>query len=293
MQRTRGEKIYGIFNGSILTLLALMCLLPFIHVWAVSFSSKNAVMSGFVLLKPVNFTTTAYQYVLERRQFWDAFSVAVRRVLIGCSINMILTITLAYPLSKESSRFFGRTAYVWVFFFTMLFGGGLIPTYTLIKDLKMLDTVWALVLPGAVPVFNVVLMLNFFRQVPSELEEAAYIDGAGHLRTLWSVYIPISVPSIATMVLFSVVGHWNAWFDGLIYMNHTSNYPLQSYLQTVIISFTQTTDLNMMDWKRMEMLCERNLKSAQIIVGTVPILMVYPFLQRFFVTGIVLGSVKG
>ena len=174
----------------------------------------------------------------------------------------------------------------------MLFYGGLIPTYMLISKLKMLDTIWALVLPGAVPVFSVVLMLNFFRQVPIELEEAALIDGANHFTTVFLIYIPVSLPSIATILLFSVVGHWNSWFDGLIYANFPHNYPLQSYLQTVVV-MRDLTRLTADEWKNLSQISDRTVKAAQIFMGALPILCVYPFLQRYFIKGIVVGSVKG
>jgi putative aldouronate transport system permease protein len=168
---------------------------------------------------------------------------------------------------------------------------GLIPWYIAIKNIGLIDSIWALVLPGAVNVFNVVLLLNFFRNLPKELEEAAFIDGAGHWRSLWNIYVPLSAPSLATLTLFTVVWHWNAWFDGLILMNSPDHYPLQSYLRTVVIDmdsmFRSTQDLT-----DLAEISDRTSKAAQIFLGTLPILLVYPFLQRYFIKGITLGSVK-
>ncbi len=161
-----------------------------------------------------------------------------------------------------------------------------------IRQLELLDSIWALVLPAGVPVFNVVLMLNFFRQLPKELEEAAFMDGAGHWTTLWKIYLPAALPALATVSLFAVVWHWNSWFDGLILMNRPEHYPLQSYLQTVIMQ-RDMTFIQHLSRAELAIVSDRTIKSAQILIATLPIVFVYPFLQRFFVKGIVLGSVKG
>ncbi|TLS50926.1 carbohydrate ABC transporter permease [Paenibacillus antri] len=291
-RQTRGQKIFNVFNLFFLTLVCVLCLFPFIHVAALSLSENSAVSGGLVKLWPVRFTTEPYSYVLERKAFWTAFGVTIQRAALGTALNVLLVLLLAYPLSKTREKFRMRSTYVWIFFFTMLFNGGLIPTYILIKELGLLDTIWALVLPGAVTVFNVILMLNFFRQVPEELEDAANIDGASHWRTLWQIYVPVSTPAIATITLFCVVGHWNAWFDGLIYMRDASNYPLQSYLQTIVVSFDFQT-MTATEAERLAKLNDRSVKAAQMIVAAIPILLVYPFLQKYFVSGIRLGSVKG
>lgn len=292
LRQTRGQKIFSVFNYALLTLTAVLCLLPLIHVIALSFSDNAAVSGGLVTLWPVRFTWEPYAYVLERSAFWRAFGVTLQRAALGTIVNVLLVILLAYPLSMSGEKLRARTLYVWIFFFTMLFNGGLIPTYILIKEIGIMDTLWALILPGAVTVFNLILMLNFFRQVPEELEDAAMIDGAGHWRTLWQIYVPISTPAIATITLFCVVGHWNAWFDGLIYMRDAAHYPLQSYLQTIVVKFDFQT-MSATDAQRLAQLNDRSVKAAQMVVAAVPILLVYPFLQKYFVSGIKLGSVKG
>ncbi|WP_409345882.1 carbohydrate ABC transporter permease [Paenibacillus sp. MBLB4367] len=287
-----GRRLFVAGNYIFMAFLAFMCLFPIIHVLAVSFSSSSAAAAGRVGLLPVEFTIKAYEFVVRKVEFTRSFGISLQRLVLGTVINMVMCVVIAYPLSKEARDFKMRTIYVWYFFLTVLFGGGLIPTYMTVKHTGLMDTVWALVLPGAVPVFNVILLLNFFRGLPRELEEAAFIDGAGHLRTLWSLFIPLSKPVLATVLLFTMVGHWNAWFDGLIYMNDPTNYPLQSYLQTVVIQqdFSGMSDS---DVEMMKQLSSKTVKSAQIFLGALPILAVYPFLQRFFVKGIVLGSVKG
>lgn len=286
------RKVFVVINTTILVLLTILCIVPFVHVLAVSFSNKLYVQAGHVTFWPKGFTLSSYNFLLQRTSFWNSFGVSIRRLLLGTGINLLMILTTAYPLSKESSKLHFRTAYTWFFFITMLVGGGLVPNYMLITRLGLRDTIWALVLPGALPIFNLVLMLNFFRQVPQELEEAALIDGAGHLRVLWQIFVPVSMPAIATIALFCMVSHWNAWFDGMIYINTPAKVPLQTYLRSVIIDMDMS-EMKSDDWELMKELSDRALKCTQIIIATIPILCVYPFLQRYFVTGIVLGSVKG
>ncbi|MFD0715460.1 carbohydrate ABC transporter permease [Paenibacillus sp. GCM10027626] len=292
MQQSVMGRGFTILNYSFLIVLSLVCVLPLIHVFAISLSSSELAAAGAVKLWPQGFNWHSYEFVLQKGEFFSAFFVSVQRVLLGTFVNMLLTILVAYPLSKESSAFFGRTAYAWFFVFTILFSGGLIPWYMTIKGTGIMDSLWALVLPGALPVFNAILLLNFFRGIPKALEEAAFVDGAGHQTTLWRIFIPLSKPALATITLFAVVGHWNAWFDGLILMNSPRHYPLQSYLQTVMVTFNPM-NMNIEDIKKLSQISNRTLKAAQIFLAALPILLVYPFLQKYFVKGIVLGSVKG
>lgn len=203
---------------------------------------------------------------------------------------MVIMLITAFPLSKEDISFKGRSLYTWFFVFTILFSGGLIPSYILIQKLGLMNTIWALILPGALSVWNVILMMNFFRGLPKELEEAAYLDGAGHIKTLILVYVPLSLPAIATLSLFTMVYQWNSWFDGMIYMSDIKNYPLASLLQTIIVQ-QDLSKINV-DPSMLENISQRTVRAAQIFIGALPILMVYPFLQRFFVKGIVIGAVK-
>jgi len=271
---------------------AILCILPFIHITAISFSSNNAAAAGWVGLWPKQFTTSSYEFVMQRTEFWRAMWVSFQRVAIGGALSLLMCILVAYPLSKESRQFRMRTVYAWIFFLTILFEGGLIPWYMVIKQLGLINSIWALVLPVAVPVFNIVLLLNFFRQLPKELGEAAFVDGAGHWTLLWRIYVPVSAPAIATITLFIIVQHWNSWFDGLILMNHPDKYPMQSYLHTVVIN-RDISLLSMSDQSAFQHISERTLKSAQILLGALPVLVVYPFLQKYFAKGIIIGSVKG
>lgn len=290
----RPKKIdwFTIFNTCFLVFAALICLVPLIHIAAVSFSSNAAAATGKVALWPLDFSINSYRFVVKRVAFWQSMLVSIKRIAIGGTLNLLLTILVAYPLSKEKSDFRFRSFYAWAFFITMMFSGGLIPWYMVIKQLNLLDTIWALVLPGAVPVFSVILLLNFFREVPKELAEAAFIDGASHWTTLWRIYVPVSTPALATILLFSLVNHWNSWFDGLILMNKPENYPLQSYIQTIVVQ-RSFDNLTRAEIDQLISISDKTLRSAQIFLGALPIVCVYPFLQKYFVKGIVLGGVKG
>jgi putative aldouronate transport system permease protein len=289
-QITRSRLLFFMINYFFLGALSLLCILPMIHILALSFSSGAAAAAGKVSLWPVEFTTAAYQNILNKPQYLTAFLITMKRVLLGTSISMLLTVLAAYPLSKEAGHFRFRTVYAWYFVITILFSGGLIPWYMTIKATGLMDTIWALVLPGAVPVFNVILLLNFYRGLPKELEESAKMDGANHFVTLFKIYLPLSAPALATIGLFTIVGHWNSWFDGLVLMNRPEHYPLQTFLQTIIIKkdfrFISSDDLDILK------LSDRTSTAAQIFVAALPILIIYPFLQRFFTKGIVMGSVK-
>ncbi|WP_127587327.1 carbohydrate ABC transporter permease [Paenibacillus koleovorans] len=289
--RSASQKVFQATNHVLLALLAFGCVVPLIHVLAISLSSNAAATGGLVKIWPVDFTFKSYEYIFVTDKFLDAFLISVQRVILGDAVNMLLVVLAAYPLSKEASRFRPRTFYAWLFVLTILFQGGLIPTYMVIRSTGLLDSIWALVLPNAVPVFSVILLLNFFRGLPKEIEEAAYMDGAGHVRTLIHIYLPLSLPALATIVLLITVGHWNSWFDGLIYMNSPEKYPLQSYLQTVVIE-KDFTKLGEEDLKHIQEISDRTIKAALVFMGALPVLLLYPFLQRFFMKGLVLGSVK-
>jgi len=293
---SRSRRWFLIGNNIFLITLAIVCLLPLVNVFAISLSSSSAATAGAVKLWPVDFTLSSYKYALSKAEFVTSLFVSLKRVLLGTVISLLVVIISAYPLSKERAEFPMRTVYVWFFFITMLFSGGLIPTYMVIRNYHLLDTVWALVLPGAVAVFNIVLLLNFFRGTPKEIQEAAFVDGASHWRMLWSIMVPISMPALATILLFTCVGQWNSWFDGLIYMNSPANYPLQTYLQTLVMStelFTEAGNLTAEDMKALAEISDRTTKASQIFLAALPVLILYPFLQKYFMKGIVLGSVKG
>lgn len=285
-----------VVDGFILVILcgiAALSLFPLIHILAISFSDKSAVAAGAVVLWPKGINLEAYRAVIEDKMFFTSFWVSVKRVLLGGSIQFILTILMAYPLSREVNVFRSRNFYMWFVVFTMLFGGGLIPWYMTIRDLGLLDSIWALVLPGAVPVFNVIILINFFRGIPKELDDAAKIDGAGPWRTLIQLYVPLSLPALATVTLFSIVAHWNSFFDGLILMNNPANQPLQTYLNQIVVQFNNSSaNMTVDEIERIAKLSNQTVNSAKILVSMIPLLILYPMLQKYFVNGITLGSVK-
>ncbi|NUU56576.1 carbohydrate ABC transporter permease [Paenibacillus taichungensis] len=279
---------------AIVILLALICLLPLWNIVAISFSSSEAVSANAVGLLPVKFTTAAYSKIIEDAQFWRSFGISVLRVALSLVLNMILIVLMAYPLSKSKREFKGRNIYMNIMIFAMLFSGGMIPSYLLIKNLDMLNTIWALVLPGAVPIFSVILVMNFFAAVPKALEEAAFIDGANALQVLFKVYVPVSIPALATVSLFSIVGTWNDFFSGLIYMTKVSNYPLMTYIQSLNVNIAELlqSGTNSAQLSNLTEISNKNLNAAKIVVAVIPLLLIYPLLQKYFVTGIVVGSVK-
>lgn len=292
IRKSKSRKVFLFLDYTILTILGLTCLLPLIHILAMSLSSSGAVTRGEVGFWPVDFTLQSYKYVLNKKEFWTASLISVGRVALGVAVNMILTVLAAYPLSREKWEFHGRSFYTWFFVITMLFSGGLIPTYLVVFNTGLINSIWSLILPGAVPIYNVILMMNFFRSTPKALEEAARMDGAGQFKVLWNIYIPLAKPSLATVLLFSFVGHWNDWFSGLLYMQKTENYPLQSYLRTIIIQQSLMSQNNAVDLKELANISDRTKNAAQIFIAMIPILIIYPLLQKHFAKGIIMGSVK-
>ena len=285
-----GKLISRVIIWAVVILLTLSCLLPLVNMVAISFSGSNAVSANKVGLWPVDFNTSAYKKLLGDAQFWKSFLISVERVVLGTFINMVFTISMAYPLSKSRHRFQAREIYMKIVIFAMLFSGGIIPLFMVVSKLHLTNTIWSLILPGAVPVFNVILLINFFKGVPDSLDEAARIDGAGPLTVLLKIYLPVSLPALATVALFAIVNHWNDYFSGLIYMSKAEMYPLQTYIQQLTVDLTQITDANQL--KQLASMNNRTFNAAKIVVSTIPLLIIYPFLQKYFVTGMVIGAVK-
>ncbi|WP_079912304.1 carbohydrate ABC transporter permease [Paenibacillus sp. 32352] len=275
----------------IMLLISILSLAPVLHTFSVSFSDNAAASGGFVKFWPVGFNMESYKRIMEEPHFLNSFIVSVKRVLLGGAINFLLTVLMAYPLSRSTKEFPQRNLYMWFMLFTMLFSGGIIPLYLTVKALGLFNTIWALVLPGAVPVFNVILLMNFFRNMPKELSEAGYMDGAGPWYMMVMVFVPLSLPSLATVTLFSIVGHWNSFFDGLIFMRSAENYPLQTYIQQLVVNLN-IVELDSSQAELLMKVSDKTLNAAKIVVSMVPILLVYPFLQKYFIHGIMLGSVK-
>lgn len=295
MKTTFGGKMFDFLNYVFLIFIALLCIAPIMNVLAVSFSSSTAAAAGEVKLWPVGFNLEAYKFALSKPEFLSSFLITLKRVGLGVVLEMLLTILAAYPLSKERHELWGRNGLAFYFFITMIFNGGLIPWYMTIKQMHLIDSIWALVLPGAVQVFSVIVLMNFFRQLPKEISESAIVDGAGHWTILWRMYVPLSTPALATLTLFSCVNHWNSWFDGMILMGSPQHYPLQTYLRSIIVSRDLSTFINASadELKILALISDRTLKASQVFIAALPILCIYPFLQKYFMKGLVVGSVKG
>ena len=292
MGSSGSRKVFNVFNYALMAVLLLLAVVPLWYIMCLSFSSSNAVDAGKVTFWPVQFTLQSYKFILQNKEFYHAFGISVLRVLIGVPLNILMCTLIAYPLSKPAGRFPGRKIYVWFFLITMFFDAGIIPTFMVVKYTHLINTIWSLIIPGAVSVFNMMILLNFFRELPQELEESALLDGAGHWTILTRIYIPLAKPAIATLVLFCFVSHWNSWMDGLMYINNTAKYPLQTYLQGILT----TPDLTTMTNAQLEMLAQTSRKAtnaAQIVITTLPIMIVYPFLQKYYTKGLTLGGVKG
>lgn len=288
--RSRTDHIIDWLITALLLLVGVSTLLPLINTLAISLSDKAAVSGGQVGLLPVGFNLESYQYILGDEKFWRAFSISVVRVLLGVSLNVTLAVLTAFPLSRTTRAFPARNVFMWLFVFGMILNVGLVPWYLTISGYGLIDSIWALVLPGAVPIWSVIILMNFFRNIPKELDEAARIDGANPWQLLWSIYLPTSLPALATITLFAIVGHWNSFFDGLILMNNPENYPLQTYIQQLVIA--DRPALHGGQARLMAELSNNTLNAAKLFVAMLPILLVYPLLQRYFVRGIMLGAVK-
>ena len=277
----------------ILALAALICIIPLVHIIAISFSESSVAIAGNVYFVPKQFTLASYEKLMTEGIFGRSFMISVLRVVMAVVISMPIMIIMAYALSKSPKVFRERNIVMWIAVFTMLFNGGLIPLYIIIRSYKLIDSFWVLVLPSVMNVFNMIIMMNFFRGVPVELEEAAVIDGAGVMRTLVSVYLPVSLPSLATITLFTVVNHWNDFFWGMIFMNKPENYPLQTYIRSLTLptdTITSTMDPKLLaEYMKISGL---TFNASKIVISMLPILVVYPFLQKYFVSGLVMGSVK-
>ena len=286
---------FDVINTIFLTLVCVTCVLPFVNLLAVSFSGTAAVQAGRVAFWPIDFTTASYDYALKGGKFLTALWVSVKRVLLGVSINVVLMVITAYPLSKSKKELPGRNIFMTYFVITMLIAGGMIPTYLVVSRLGLKDSLWALVLPGALPVYNMIILMNFMRSLPDEIEEAARIDGASPVKILIRVLLPLLTPALATVGLFCVVTHWNDWFSGSIYMNNPALYPLQTYLQTLLQNFEQLLrENNGRDIQRLiAMMNARTGRAAQLFIGAIPVMLIYPFLQKYYTPGLVMGSVKG
>lgn len=288
------RRIFLVCNNIFLIIFAIVCLVPFFNLLAISLSDAKAVDAGNVALIPVGFNLTAYEFLFQKKEFWTAFFVSVERVVLGTVLSLIVNVLAAYPLSRSKKYFKGRKFYVIIFVTTMFFNGGIVPSYIIISNLGIMNTMLALILPTALNAWNIVLLISFFREVPNELLEAAEIDGAGQYQILFKVVLPISLPALATVTLFTAVAHWNNWFDGYMYMN-PENYPLQTYIYNMVEEVNKLAQNPALSPEQQELLASlpgKTLRSAQIFIAMLPIMLVYPFVQKYFIKGLTQGGVK-
>jgi len=289
--RTLGTRMA---DGTILfflLLVSLSSLFPIVHNLAVSMSKPSLAEAGLITVFPQGFNLDAYAKIIDDSKFFHAFWVSVQRVAAVTVLSFFITVMMAYPLSKLKKEFYMRNIYMWLFIFCMMFHGGLIPGYLVIKQMGLMNSFLVLVLPSLVNIFNVILVLNYFRSIPRELEESANMDGAGPWYMLFQIYIPLSLPVLATTTLFLMVGVWNEFMTGMIFITNDKLIPLQTYMQQIVVNIDPTlTDLEQI--KKLAKLSNKTLTAAKIFVSMLPILIVYPMLQKYFISGIMLGSVK-
>ncbi|QNK59569.1 MULTISPECIES: carbohydrate ABC transporter permease [Paenibacillus] len=287
--RNRSDRWFDAVNNVLIVVVGLICLLPFLHVLAKSFSDQASVMGNKITFYPIGMHLEAFRFVFAHTRFFEALQVTLLVTIIGTALSLTITILAAYPLSKP--EFKGRKPILLLYVFSMLFYGGIIPGYILMKELGLLNTIWAMIVPLLVVPFNLFVCKTFFEGIPESIEESAKIDGATNLRILRSIVLPISLPVIATLGIFYAVGYWNNYFHPLIYISSVDLKPLQLFLYETIAN-TEELLQEQPDTVRLSMAPE-GFRAATVISSIVPILLVYPFLQRYFVTGMTLGSVKG
>ncbi|MDH2425314.1 carbohydrate ABC transporter permease [Sphaerisporangium sp. TRM90804] len=285
---SRGYRVFRVLNAVILTGVVVITLYPFLNIVARSFSDETAIRSGQVNLLPRGFTLSTYAYVSADPTFWINYRNTIVYTVVATVIAMVLTTCYAYVLSKKHLR--GRKFLIGVAVFTMFFSGGLIPNYVLITSLGLKDSIWAVVLPNAVNVFNLLIMKAFFEGLPVELEEAAAIDGMSTYGILLRIVLPLSKAVIATMVLFYAVAFWNSWFTAFLYMSQSDLFPVTVFLRNLIAGATTATSVGA---DATDMTAAANIKSVTMVLTMLPIIGIYPFVQRYFVSGVLIGAVKG
>lgn len=289
--RSVGSTVFDTANYIVLALIGFAAIAPFLYVVAGSFASDTELTRRSFFIIPHSFSTMAYKYIFSTDTIMKSIGNSLYITVAGTAVNLLFTVTMAYGLSKRG--IYGRNAIMNLILFSMLFGGGLIPTYLVVRELQLLDTYWALILPGAISAFNLIIVKNFFQELPPELEEAAKIDGCSDLSLLWRIVLPLSMPVLATFTLFYAVGHWNNFFSALLYINDPARWPLQVMLrQIVLLSQMAAGSADSVDYNYVQE-AQQSIKMAVIVVGTLPILLVYPFLQKHFAKGVLIGSVKG
>lgn len=285
-----GERVMEIVNNIALLLIAVTMLFPFLYIFSVSFSSVSDVLNSDFLLWPKEWVTDAYSYILGSDQFIRSLGVTVYITVVGTFVNLVFTSTMAYSLTRN---IIGQRLILFLVLFTILFSAGMIPTYIIVKETGLLNSLWALIIPVAISPFNLIIMTQFFKGIPEELTEAAIIDGANDIQIFTKVILPLSKPALAAFGLFYAVGHWNSYFSGVLYLNDPSKWPIQVILRQIVIVNEPNAALGGHAAMLEALPPPETVQMAAILLATLPILIVYPFLQKHFAKGVMLGSVKG
>jgi putative aldouronate transport system permease protein len=296
LTHSRGDRWFGLINAFILVIISLAVLYPLVFMISASISDPVLINSGRIWLWPRGIQFDGYERIFSYPYIWVGYRNTIFYTLLGTFINLVVTLTCAYSLSRKD--LVGRNAIMFLFVLTMFFSGGLIPTFLVVKNLGMVNTIWAMVIPNAASMWNIIITRSFMQMnIPNELQESAMIDGASNMRQFISIVLPLSKPIMAAMGLFYAVGHWNAYFNALVYLTDRDLFPLQLVLRQILV-LNQVTDLLTMTADELENLDKQMhmaemMKYGLIIIATLPILVVYPFLQKYFVKGVLIGSVKG
>jgi putative aldouronate transport system permease protein len=291
MKITRGEKWFHAINYILLTLAGLSCILPLIHLLSVSLSDTHAILSGKVSLWPIGWSFETYRSLIEGTRIVDAFINSVTITVVGVALSMAFTVMAAYPLSRK--QFYAKRTFTLIIVFTMLFSGGTIPAFLVLKSLGLINSYWALWLPGLISTYNMLIMRTSFESIPEEIIESSKIDGCGEMRQLLRIVLPLSMPVIATLTLFYAVGYWNSFSSVMIYIHDTSKYNLAVMVQQMVQSQTMLQEMNNLQSEDVQQMTPESIKAAALFVMLIPMLAVYPFLQKYFVKGVMIGAIKG
>ena len=294
INRSRGDRIFDLVNLILLLAIMIVIVYPLLFVVVASVSDPRRIYDSPLLLWPKGFTLDSFRLVFENKEIWTGYRNTILYTALGTFVNLLMTTLGAYPLSRKD--FWGRRALTIYFTFTMFFSGGLIPLYLLLRDLRMLNSLWAMIIPGAVSVYNMIIMRTYFQtRIPKDLEDAARIDGCSNIRMLIKMILPLSMPIIAVMVMFYGIGHWNSYFSALVFLSSRQRYPLQMILREILIQNEMSSMLAVAydDQYAERMVAKMGLRFAVIIVSVLPIFIFYPLLQRFFKEGIMVGAIKG
>lgn len=294
IRKSTGDKVFDAVNLTLTTLLVLILFYPLWFVLCASFSNQELVFQNPLLLLPKGFTLKSYQTVFENKDIWVSLKNSVIITVTATALNLLMTVFAAYPLSRRD--FIGRNVFTAILTFTMFFSGGMIPNYLVVDKLGMIDTLWALIIPPAVSFTNVIIVRTYFTQsIPYEMQEAAQIDGCGTFRMLTRIIIPLSVPILAVITLYYAVGHWNSYFNAMIYLYERSLYPLQLILREILLKDSLDTMLQVANSEMLfkQMMEKEGLKYAVVVISSIPFIATFPFFQKYFSKGVMIGAVKG